>query len=53
MPCKNMRRAGMWLAIAVGIAVAAMSASEPQRAERISATADRSAAHVTLVLPLN
>lgn len=53
MPAQNPRRIGTWLAIAVGIAAASISANKAHKADRPIAKADRTAAHVTLVFPLN
>ncbi|QOV93979.1 hypothetical protein [Novosphingobium sp. ES2-1] len=53
MPAPKPRRVGLWLAIAVGIAAAAMSASKHHKADRPTATVDRAVSHVTLILPLN
>ncbi|NLR39400.1 MULTISPECIES: hypothetical protein [unclassified Novosphingobium] len=52
MPARTPRRIGMWLAIAVGIAAASMSASKHHKAERPASTAN-GAVHITLILPLN
>ncbi len=53
MPGKHPRRIGMWLAIAVGIAAALMSARKHHKADRPASTANGAAVHITLVLPLN
>lgn len=53
MPARTPRRIGMWLAIAVGIAAASMSASKHHKADRPASTANSTAAHITLILPLN
>lgn len=53
MPAPKPRRVGLWLAIAVGIAAASMSASKHHKAERPVGTANSTAAHITLILPLN
>lgn len=53
MPPKTPRRIGMWLAIAVGIAAASMSASKHHKADRPASNANGTAPHVTLILPLN
>lgn len=53
MSGKHPHRTGMWLALAVGIAAASMSASKHHKADRPAGTISRAAPHVTLVFPLN
>ncbi len=53
MPCNNKRNFGMWLAIAVAITAASMSASKPHKAERRGTPALQVSPRVTLTLPLN
>lgn len=53
MPCKTKRSFGMWLAIAVAITAASMSASKSHKAERVGTPALQVNPRVTLTLPLN
>lgn len=53
MSGKHPRRIGMWLAIAVGVAAASMSASKHHKADRPTGSAGHAAQHVILVFPLN
>lgn len=53
MSRKHPHRIGMWLAIAVGIAAASMSASKHHKADRPVGATSRAAPHVTLIFPLN
>lgn len=49
---RNARNTGMWLAIAVGVTIASMSASKHHKEERHPAPAERVAPRVSLTLPL-
>lgn len=55
MPCNNPRRRfGVWVALAVAIAVASMPSSEQERQERPAAAAvERSPVRITLTFPIN
>ncbi len=53
MPCKTKRSVGMWLAIAVAITAASMSASKSQKTERGGTPTLQASPRVTLTLPLN